>query len=244
MPFLDEARSRASTTTVRVADDAGAPVPLIVFGHGFSGHPRKFTKLLGAWAEAGHAVAAPAFPFTNDEFLGEPNREDVVNQPADIRFVIDELLRSYELRGLLDPERIGVSGFSLGAMTALAVGFNTEHRDPRLRAIAALSGRFWDDLGGTYEMDGRPLLVVHGTDDALVPFETGEAVYRAADEPKVLVALEGARHHEEIEDGEGPIPAVVETTLAFWDLFLRGDGSARERLLADRPRVRVSAAGL
>lgn len=93
-------------------------------------------------------------------------------------------------------------------------------------------------------MDARPLLVVHGTEDALVPYELGEEVYEVAKPPKVLVTLEGAHHHEEIEDGDGPIPPVVETTLAFWDLFLRGDDGARDRLLADRPETGIASAGV
>lgn len=244
LPLADERRDRPLTTTVHVPTEAKGRRPLIVFGHGFDGHPRKFTKLLGAWAEAGYVVAAPAFPLTNDEIAQDTDRDDIVNQPADLSFVIDELRAGDDFEGLVDEARIGVAGFSLGGMTALAVGFNSRHRDARPRAIAVLAGRFSAKLGGSYEMDARPLLVVHGTDDSLVPFELGEEVYRAARPPKALVALEGARHHEEIEDGAGPVPAVVETTLAFWDLFLRDDESARTRLLADRAGARVESAGL
>jgi dienelactone hydrolase len=229
---------------VHVPPQADGPLPLVVFGHGFTGHPRKFTKLLGAWADAGYVVGAPAFPLTNDEIPAAPVFDDVVNQPADVRFVIDELLGADELQGLVDAERIGVAGFSLGGITALAVGFNPTHRDPRPRAIAVLAGGFWTGLGGAHEMDPKPLLIVHGTDDSIVPFELGEAVYRAARPPKVLVALEGGRHHEEIEDGSGPVAAAVETTLAFWDLFLRDDESARARLVADHDGARISSDGL
>ena len=243
LPFVDERRDRSLTTTVHFPRQPEEPAPLVVFGHGFDGHPRKFTKLLGAWADAGYVVAAPAFPLTNDEISGETDRADVVNQPADVTFVLDELLRAEELRGVVDETRIGVGGFSLGGMTALAVGFHPGHRDPRPRAIAVLAGRFLPQLG-SYEMDSRPLHGVHRTDDSLVPFELGEEVYRAAEPPKALVTLDGARHHEEIEDGSGPVPAAVEATLAFWDLFLRGDESGRVRLLADRPGASVTSAGL
>ena len=220
---------------------ADGPHPLIVFGHGFYGHPRKFTKLLGAWADAGYVVAAPAFPLTNDESSDETDRDDVVNQPADVSFVLDELVGG-ELP--VDPDRIGVAGFSLGAMTALAVGFNPAYRDPRPRAIVVVSGRFLDGLGGPHELEPKPLLLIHGSDDELVPYELGEEVYRAASPPKVLVTLERGRHHEDVEDGEGPAPAVVETTLAFWDLFLRDDESTRERLLAERAGTRIASAGV
>ena len=40
----DEARNRPLPTTVYVAA-SGTSAPLIVFGHGMWGHPRKFTRL-------------------------------------------------------------------------------------------------------------------------------------------------------------------------------------------------------
>ncbi|HEV3486329.1 MAG TPA: hypothetical protein VG106_13040, partial [Vicinamibacterales bacterium] len=100
--------------------ESGPVAPLIVFGHGMWGHPRKFTRLFARWAGAGYVVAAPAFPHTNDENTPPYLIDDVVNQPADVSFVLDELLA----RGLGDAERVGVGGFSLGAETALAVGLH------------------------------------------------------------------------------------------------------------------------
>lgn len=237
---MDRARGRSLATTVHLPDQRDGRPPLIVFGHGFTGHPRKFTKLLGRWADAGYVVAAPAFPMTNEE-ADQIVFDDVVSQPADVRFVLDELLGA-DLE--VDPERVGVAGFSLGGVTALAVGFNPPYRDERPRAVAVISGGFWEGLGGPHELEPRPLLVVHGTDDAIVPYERAEEVYRAASPPKVLVTLERGRHHEDVEDGEGPVPAVVETTLAFWDVFLRDDEGARERLLAERHGAVVRSDGV
>src|SRR5215208_4814294 len=113
----DEVRGRPLPTSVFVPP-SGPSAPLIVFGHGFWGHPRKFTRLFARWVDAGYVVAAPAFPHTNDENPPPYLIEDVANQPADVSFVLDELLA----RGLADVERVGVAGFSLGAETALAVG--------------------------------------------------------------------------------------------------------------------------
>src|SRR5215203_1306470 len=83
------------------------------------------------WADAGYVVAAPAFPHTNDENPPPYLIEDVVNQPADISFGLDELLA----RGLGDGNRVGVGGYSLGAETALAVGLHPRYADPRVRAV-------------------------------------------------------------------------------------------------------------
>src|SRR4051812_28537771 len=74
---------RPLATTVYQPAAAGA-YPLIVFAHGLTGHPDKFTRLLSAWSSAGFVVAAPAFPLTNGEVPGaEDNWTDVSEQPAD-----------------------------------------------------------------------------------------------------------------------------------------------------------------
>lgn len=106
------ADSRTLVTTIYLPDAPG-PRPWIVFAHGLSGHPDKFRSLLTTWAEAGYVVAAPAFPSTNAEVPGsEKNAADGFEQPADVRFVIDELFRlgddpSSPLHGRLDPDRLG-----------------------------------------------------------------------------------------------------------------------------------------
>jgi len=41
-----------------------------------------------------------------------------------------------------------------------------------------------------------PVLVIHGTRDALIPFFMGEALYQAAPEPKVFFGVEGAGHND------------------------------------------------
>ena len=42
---------------------------------------------------------------------------------------------------------------------------------------------------------GSPLLVVHGSDDRLIPAELGRRLYDAAREPKRWVLVEGGTHH-------------------------------------------------
>jgi len=39
-----------------------------------------------------------------------------------------------------------------------------------------------------------PVLILHGTDDRVVPFEFGERLYALANEPKRLVRIPGGGH--------------------------------------------------
>ena len=41
-----------------------------------------------------------------------------------------------------------------------------------------------------------PVLVIHGTRDRIVPFRMGEAIYRAAPEPRTWFPVEGAGHND------------------------------------------------
>ncbi len=66
----------------------GGPYPLIVFAHGSGGDVEGYTTMLSAWAAAGYVVAAPTFPFPE-----EASSDDYQNQPIDMSFVVDEVLR-------------------------------------------------------------------------------------------------------------------------------------------------------
>lgn len=43
------------------------------------------------------------------------------------------------------------------------------------------------------------LIIVHGTDDGVVPYKLGKKLFEAADEPKSLITVEGGRHND-LED--------------------------------------------
>src|SRR5262249_37687114 len=51
---------------------------------------------------------------------------------------------------------------------------------------------------------GQPLLIVHGTDDHVVPFALGEELFAAANEPKRFVTVVGAGHGENVVAGFFP----------------------------------------
>src|SRR4051794_29107745 len=215
LPLRDETRGRLLPTTVYVPE-SGPSAPLIVFGHGIWGHPRKFKRLFAHWVDAGYVVAAPAFPHTSDENPPPYLREDVANQPADVSFAIDELLAL----GLGDARRVGVGGYSLGAATALAVGLHPQYADPRLRAVVAVAGGLFHHRAFARDaLRPLPLLLVHGTDDK----GYGEALelHEAAQEPKEFVPIEGGGHGICQDDGQPHTSRVAELTTAFWDRYLR-----------------------
>lgn len=223
------APDRTLLTDVYVPEGPG-PFPLIVFSHGAQGHPRKFTELLRSWAQAGYVVAAPRFPLTSDEadpfVLG-----DVVNQPADVSFVIS---RALETVPVADPARIGVAGLSLGGVTTYGVAFHDCCRDDRIDAVIVMSGARLPFGGGEYDFTGLPFLLLHGTADPLIPYAEAEAAYAAMAAPKYFVTLQDGSHAPPYENTPSPHDEVVaRVTLDFWDAYLLGDDGAEARIMTD-----------
>ncbi|MGH9212833.1 MAG: alpha/beta hydrolase family protein [Acidimicrobiales bacterium] len=231
-----DAPTRSLETTIYVPQGDGA-FPLVVQAHGFEGHPRKFTQLMTSWAAAGYVVALPVFPLTND--AGEAPRVlgDYVNQPADVAFVVDQILDlaaadDPALGGRVDPERIAVSGHSLGGVTAYGLAFNDCCRDDRLDAAILMSTLPLPFAGGSYDFSGVPLLLLQLTEDPLVPYDAAVTTFTESRRPKFLVTLEGGIHPEPYEDAPSPHDGVVEaTTIAFLDAYVGDDPSGADHLV-------------
>jgi dienelactone hydrolase len=228
---------RPLETTVRYPDADGGPFPLIVFAHGFIDHPNEFTELTTTWAEAGYVVAAPAFPSTRVDAAGGPDAADLPNQPADVRFVIDEVARlaegaGHELAGRVDLERVGVAGHGLGVTTVLAPTFHSCCRDDRIDAALALSGVLID-LDGAYQFSATPLMVLFGDADEFLQPTTGTDLYERAQAPKLLMTIIGGTHYQPYRDGTDPADETVAVaTTRFWDHYLAGDAALDDLLSA------------
>lgn len=204
------------------------PWPLVVFGHGFGGTPFVYRRLLRAWAAAGYLVAAPVFPLENANAPGGPDEDDVVNQPADMSFVIAQLLAASAssaspLHGLVDPRRIAVAGQSDGAMTAFATTYERPWRDRRVRAAVILSGA---ELARRIPLDphAAPLLAVQGTADRINDPIYSLRLYRAVGRPKFLLLLRRAGHLDPYTVPGPWLAAVERVSIAFLDHYL-GSGS-------------------
>ena len=179
---------------------APGPFPLIVFSQGYDYPAEGYSALLNAWARAGFVVADPTYPETDPSTPGGPNESDIVNHPADLRFVLSALLAgahrvSSPLHGMINAGRIALAGQSDGGDVTLATAANTCCRDPRVKAAVILSGAELAAFGGTYYGAGSPpLLVVQGDADPINIPGCSVALYGQAPTPKYYLELLGASH--------------------------------------------------
>jgi dienelactone hydrolase len=214
---------------------ASGPFPLVIFGHGFDVTPTLYRRLLESWAHAGYVVAAPAFPRENAQAPGGPDESDLPNQPADMSFVITQMLAAAAgtgpLAGLIDPHRIAVAGQSDGGDTALGAAYDARFRDPRIDAAVILSGAEIPSEGSfSFPAGGPPLLATQGTADTVnTPPET-EAFFLAAHRPKYLLRLLGAGHLPPYSEQQPQLGIVERVTTAFLDGYLKRTSAALARL--------------
>ena len=235
--------------TLGSADRSGqAPYPLIVFAHGLGGSPQGYSKLLTAWAAAGYVVAAPLFPLSSSETPGGADAGDIGNQPGDMSFVIDEVLKADStpngpLSGLIDPNEIGAAGHSNGAITTLGLIANSCCRDTRVKAAVVMAGATEGLGSGDYDMaEAPPLLIVQDLHDGLIPYGDAVAVFNQARGPKALLALSwdarsdttGSVAHMAASGVVGPTSgAVIASTTAFFDAYLKHEHGALQAVTTE-----------
>jgi fermentation-respiration switch protein FrsA (DUF1100 family) len=231
----DARPGRDLPTTLWYPVTGSGPFPVVVFSHGVGAQPSGFADLLSRWASAGFVVAAPTFPLTSAE---SPRViDDVGKQPGDVSFVLTQVLaldttRNDPLEGRIDTRRIAAAGHSLGGATTLGLQFHC-CQDRRVTATVVLAGT---TLGTPtdFAAPGVPSLFVHGTDDELVPFSEGEAIYAVAPAPKAFLELPGGTHAEPYFDLSDPHHAAVRTvTTDFLRWALNHDDAALQRLRSE-----------
>jgi predicted dienelactone hydrolase len=207
--------------------------PLVVFAHGFDIDAASYSALLHDIAMGGYVVAAPDFPGTSTAYAGAPVREDSLNQPADMSFVISEMMTMSQqagpLQGAILPDAVGVNGQSDGGVTATAAGWNTCCQDPRIKAGAIYTGATFAFEGEWFPAGSAPLMFVHGTADEINGYGASTSMFERAQSPKYLLSIDGGTHLEPYVDPPW-VTQVAAATVAFFDQYLKGDPGAAARL--------------
>lgn len=130
---------------------------------------------------------------------------------TDARTAYDWVTRSYE------PSRLVAYGESLGSGVAVRLASEQPLAglilDAPYTSTADVAGlTYWYvpvswlmlDQFRSIEIIKKvqaPILILHGTDDRIIPFALGEQLYAAAPEPKRFVRIDGGSHTRNLEQG-------------------------------------------
>ncbi len=185
----------------------GIPWPLVIFSHGTYSRPDSSTHFCEHLARSGYVVAAPSFPLTSrtaHTALPAADVSDAGSQPGDVSFLIDALLADPRFGPLIDRDRIGATGISLGGITTYFASYGLPTRDDRIKAsapiapgdppYASLSFGLGFDGVVPAEVDTPALLLVGDAD--VFESRTGgsAAAYARLRPPKHQVMIHGAPH--------------------------------------------------
>ena len=208
--FVDETRptddnrgnpgspNRTFPTTVWYPENTGGSHPLIIHSHGIMSSRTEMTYMLENLASHGYIIAATDYPLTNGGTPGGANATDVVNQPADVSFLIDSVIALEDnekpFEGLIDINRIGLTGLSLGGLTTTLTTYHPRWRDPRIKAAVSIAGPSAMFTEYFYTTSDIPFLMIAGTSDALIDHKYNAAIIPERIENGILITIEGGSH--------------------------------------------------
>jgi len=110
-------------------------------------------------------------------------------QPNVLEECVLDVLLGVEFLHREGVEHVGLVGHSFGGAVVISAGALSE----RVKAVVAMSTQTYGTaLVG--QLPPRPLLLIHGSADEILPDSCSQQVYRFAEEPKELVLYPGAGH--------------------------------------------------
>lgn len=194
------------TDAVRDAEarKSHGPYPVILFSHGSMAIRFQSTYLTSYLASHGYVVIAPDHEGNTFTQLDQGNvlspdaqLQSLLNRPHDLLFLLDrysDLAEDDSLFGMLDVDRVGVTGHSFGAVTALrAAGL-----DSRIDAIApqcpAGYSLSWIDIEKPLEEVGIPVMVQMAEGDMTTPPAMARSIWDHVREPGYYLSLQSAGH--------------------------------------------------
>jgi hypothetical protein len=206
--------------------------PLVVFAPGYTQCQGSYATLLNTWASAGYVVAGVNFPRTSCH-VADPDENDLVNQPADMSYVIRQMVGASGqthgfLAGLIAPGRVAVAGHSDGGDTVAAIAANSCCRDPAVTAVMVFSGAEWPWAAGSYFTTATPpILFVQGDADDINSPADSVAMYQAdTTGPRYYLDLFGQGHAPPYESRVPAAIVVARVTTDFLDRYLAGTPGA------------------
>lgn len=168
------------------------PWPLAIVLHGASGLGRGHLIWPMAQALADRGVAAAVVRYY-DGLPARTSRKQSIQLFAQREKILDRVIGSLLRSNLVEGDKIGVFGYSLGGFHAIALAA----KDNRIAAAVSLAGGLSGHISQVAVEDAAPLMLIHGTGDRIVPYRRSRitrAVWHKAGQPVTLVSMQSAGH--------------------------------------------------
>jgi len=190
---------RRLKTRIWYPEGLAASAPLLIYSHGFMSARTGGSYLAEHFASHGYIVAAMDYPLTHLSAPGGPLVKDVVNQPADISFLIDQFMSwdadsSNQFFEKIDEKHIGVLGLSLGGMTSTLAAFHPENADLRIAAAVSIAGPAFMFGPRFYESRDIPFMMIASPIDAMIDYAANGANIPEFVKGSLLVTMQDASH--------------------------------------------------
>lgn len=195
--------SRDGTQLISWFGRARPGQPTILFFHGNGGAVSHRAHRFSQFMQDGYGIF----------MLGYPGYGGNAGEPSELSFGNASLMAyQYLLSAGVQADDIVIYGESIGSGVAVPLAANVEAKGlileaPFSSALDAARHHYPFFLVGLLLKDsyesvdhiaaiGMPLLVIHGSDDRIIPIELGRKLYERARQPKTFVELEGAGHND------------------------------------------------
>lgn len=187
---------------VLLLPDAEGPVPGVLLLHGYTSRKEHMAEGVGG-SLLRRGIASLAIDLPLHGSRSDPLQAQSARNPLAIfglwRTAVREAklgVRYLAARKEIDAGRIGIAGYSLGSFLSVAAAADL----PEVKAVVLAAGgdlpagtplatvarTVADPLRAVKKLDGRPLLMVHGTGDRTVRPDQAERLFAAAQEPKEI----------------------------------------------------------
>ena len=191
----------ARVPSIMLLPEAPARVPAVLLLHGYSASKELLSNTMGrALAVRGIASLAIELPLheTRDDAMVAEARTNPLGLLQHWRTALAEARHAVDwiaANEAIDRFKLSTAGYSPGSYVAL----QTAVADQRIKCVVVAAGgdlpatprtgmlrTISDPLASVKALNGRPLLMLHGTDDRTIRREQAQRLHDAASEPKEL----------------------------------------------------------
>jgi pimeloyl-ACP methyl ester carboxylesterase len=212
-----------------------APLPVVLFSHGFHGGNLQSTRLLQQIADSGYMIFAPdhadapwsqrqKVPFGKPQLWSDATYSD---RRDDMKHLLDALKTAPRWNTQLDFSRVALIGHSLGGYTVLGLeGAWPSWRLDGLKAVVAWSPYAPFVIHGRLNPLSAPTMYQTGTRDNAIRLllEGPRGAFALSNGPKEMVVLNRATHFAwtNLDRDKSMQDLILHYTLAWLDKYVRG----------------------